>query len=308
MTIPNLIIGGAPKCGTSSVFRWLTDHPETLASSPKETFYLIDTDNPLLNNNRNIHSHGLDGYSHFFDGEASSSTRVFEATTHYLYSRTARDVLARLKPKPDVIFILRQPSDRVYSSFRYTKNNLAQIADHITFSEYLDVIQGRSEQAVDEVFHSHKNAYVAERELDYSRYADYIASWIEALGEDRVHVLLFENLVRDQQAFMIRLAEIIGIDPEFYRDYEYEQKNATIQVRNKTLHRWARRLGHPLPSGPVKRAAKKLYLTLQANTDSDGSQREDQTALRQLDAEFTKANQRLATLCNVDVSLWKRNN
>jgi hypothetical protein len=47
MSLPNLVIAGAPKCGTSSLFYWLADHPQACGSTVKETFYLMDEEHPL---------------------------------------------------------------------------------------------------------------------------------------------------------------------------------------------------------------------------------------------------------------------
>ena len=44
MTFPNLVIAGAPRCGTSSLFRWLADHPNVCTSAATETRYLLDAD------------------------------------------------------------------------------------------------------------------------------------------------------------------------------------------------------------------------------------------------------------------------
>jgi hypothetical protein len=66
MPLPNLIIGGAPKCGTSSLFQWLADHPEVCGSRVKEIFYLMDRDHPLLKAESNFHNHGLCGYESYF--------------------------------------------------------------------------------------------------------------------------------------------------------------------------------------------------------------------------------------------------
>src|SRR5689334_10681741 len=85
LTLPNLVIAGAPKCGTSSLYRWLADHPQAFGSAPKETFYLMDEGHPLLRKGSNFHTRGLAGYAEFFDGRNEEARVIFEATTHYLY-------------------------------------------------------------------------------------------------------------------------------------------------------------------------------------------------------------------------------
>ena len=51
--LPNVIIAGAPKCGTSSLYFWLSAHPEVKASMVKETFFFADEVN-RFNKNANI--------------------------------------------------------------------------------------------------------------------------------------------------------------------------------------------------------------------------------------------------------------
>ncbi len=76
MSLPNVVIVGAPKCGTSSVFAWLADHTEVGSSHVKETFYLMDKGNPLLKPHSNFHEHGLEGYKAYFEDYDSNFYRA----------------------------------------------------------------------------------------------------------------------------------------------------------------------------------------------------------------------------------------
>src|SRR5258707_7798728 len=60
LLLPNLIIAGAPRCATTSLFRWLAAHPDVVVSHTKETRYLIDQGYPLFNKACNFHSLGLE--------------------------------------------------------------------------------------------------------------------------------------------------------------------------------------------------------------------------------------------------------
>ena len=73
--LPNTIVAGAPKCGTTSVFRYLADHPEVCASNVKETRFLIDPGYPLFDAAANFSIHGLGGYERFFDAGRAASAR-----------------------------------------------------------------------------------------------------------------------------------------------------------------------------------------------------------------------------------------
>ena len=108
MTLPNLVIAGAPKCGTTSLFRWLADHPQVATSNVKETFFLMDRGHSMARKESNYHQHGLAAYESFFATCPADCSIVLEATTHYLYQETALDVLSTLPSEPQIIFVLRE--------------------------------------------------------------------------------------------------------------------------------------------------------------------------------------------------------
>src|ERR1044072_6556741 len=145
MSLPNLIIAGAPKCGTSSLFSWLAAHPPPYGSQLKETFYLMDEGHPLRRKESKYQPLGLDGYQGCFSDCSEHHRIIFEATTHYLYQQTALEVLSKLNPRPQIVVLLRKPSERVYSSFQYSKNNLANVRRELTFSRFVDELQQNSD-------------------------------------------------------------------------------------------------------------------------------------------------------------------
>ena len=111
---PNIILAGAPKCGTTSVFDYLNGHPEICASSVKETYYLMDEDYSLAGE-YNIHEHGLKGYEHYFSHCRSAAGKLrLEATPDYLYQMTPLKEIPKWPETPKLFFGLRKPEDRVY--------------------------------------------------------------------------------------------------------------------------------------------------------------------------------------------------
>ncbi len=305
MSLPNLIIAGAPKCGTSSLYSWLSDHPEAYGSTPKETFYLMDRGHPLLRRGSNFHEHGLEGYVTFFNNCSESHKVIFEATTHYIYQRTAIEVLSAFPALPRILFVLRKPSERVYSSFQYTKNNLANIRRDISFSEFVRLARRDRDGSIIKEY-AGESAYVLANDLKYSRYIEYISLWRERFGSGRVEVLLFEEMKENPLAFMKKLATMLGIDPAFYDGYDFAVQNETLSLRYLPLHRHVRRLQGLLPQGSLKGLLKGVYLKAQAGTGQarNGKTREDRAALAELEQEFRPFNQRLANEFGLDLSAW----
>jgi len=298
-TVPNTVIAGAPKCGTTTVFNWLRDHPEVGGSSVKETFYCMDEESPLLDPAFNYHTHGLKGYRSFFTGCPPGCRVVVEATSHYLYQQTALEVLAGLDPPPKVIFVLRKPSARVWSSYQFTRNVLVQMGLTVSFSRLIEQI--RAGESLEHLCHP-VAAHVLRNDLKYSCYVDYLDQWRLRLPADRLHLFLLEEIDSDPRRFSEELARLVGIDPTFYRTYDFPAANRTYHLKNLSLHRLSRRLGSLIPRSSLRSAIKRLYFSMQSGRAEMTSA--DRQALDALDLFFDPFNQRLADTFDIDLSCW----
>jgi len=300
MTFPNLVIAGAPKCGTTSLFAWLADHPEVCASRVKETRYLLDRGDPDFEAASNYHDHGLAGYEPHFAECSDSAKIVLEATTLYLYHQTALEVLSGLEPRPQIVFLLRKPAERVYSYYQFARNDRAILDPGITFRRFVEMARAG-------------DSYLAGRghtteALAYSRYADYVEKWLAAFPGSEVHLLLFEDLKRDPRSFMQGVADRLGISPEFYDGYAFRRRNPSYRVRWHRLHGVRRELGRILPPGPrrmLKKATQPFYSRINVLRGGQARSDDDQAVLEALDAEFAPHNERLARATGLDLAAWR---
>lgn len=304
MRYPNLVIAGAPKCGTSSVFTWLAAHPEVCGSIVKETFYLMDEGHPLRRKNSNFQEQGLAGYESFFRKSLPHHRIVFEATTHYLYQQTALEVLSQLEPMPQIVFLLRKPSERVYSSFQYSKNNLANVHRDLSFAQFISEVMSRPDSALISEY-AGDSAFVLQRDIEYSRYIEHISRWIERFGRERIQTYLFEDMKRDPRAFMRTLARRLGIAVEFYDRYDFPVRNETVAVRNTSLHRRVKKLNSAIPRFPMRKFLKDAYIRAQSNGNGKIKSAEDQQTLNELERYFVPLNQQLARDLELDLSAWR---
>lgn len=302
--LPNVVIVGAPKCGTSSLFYWLADHPEVATSSVKETFYLVDR-GPLARLGANFHDGGLDGYRSYFRHCDSNCRTVLEATVYYMYQNTARQVLASLDPLPQIVFMLRKPSSRIYSSYQYTKNNIAGLDKQVSFVELLDKLdRGQFDRVSDQVT-SASYAYMLKNLIRHSEYVGVISDWVSTFGKNNVHLFLFEQMKADSRNFMKQVCQRLGISPEFYQTYEFEARNPTVHLRNQFLYRQLRRITWMIPRGRTKDVLRKAYLAMQDDARGEDIAPEDQRMLGKLDEYFGPYNRRLASTCSLDLSMWE---
>ena len=298
--LPNVVIAGAPKCGTTSLFAWLAAHPEVCGSNVKEPCYLLDSEDPLFKVKSNFRDHGLDGYRSYFDGCRGMGAKVvLEATPVYIYQRTAPEVLAGFDPVPQIVFLFRRPSDRVYSHFTFLRNSHARIDSDLGFGDFVELVSTGDERVPK---YGHAKDVIA-----HSRYVEYLPAWLDRFPASHIHYFLFEELRRDHRGFACAVAERLGIDPSFYDSYAFPRKNRTIRIRNQWVHRARRGIGARLPVTTRKRlkaATAGAYALVNVDRSPIRRTSEEEQVLAALDQEFEPYNQRLAEVTGLDLSAW----
>lgn len=108
---------GAPKCGTTSLARWLADHPQIYFSPIKEPhFYCTDLKFRNVCNKR--------AYDKLFAKAPSSAVMLGEASTWYLFSQEAIPNILRAHPNAKFIVMTRDPVEMAISLFFHNRNKL----------------------------------------------------------------------------------------------------------------------------------------------------------------------------------------
>lgn len=293
--LPNFIIAGAPRCGTSAAFAYLAAHPGTAGSSVKEVQYFFDRDSVLFHPEANVLDHGLERYRRFFrDGLAArpDARVVMEATPGYLYSRVALEHVPDLPTRPKVLFILRDPPAQLYSSYLYSLGQAANLGPDVSFREF--AFGSPRMAASGNEFH--RNA------LAFTRYADFLPGWRDRLGPERMRILTFEDLNRNRARRFAELADWLGLDPAFYDSFGFERVNASVKVKSRLIQRAARIAGRVLPGG-ARDLAKGLYTRVNLEAAETQPAAPDEV-LAEVAAATAEATGRLAEEFGVDVSAW----
>ncbi len=298
--IPNLVIAGAPKCGSTSLFSYLEGHPSVCAANEQETRFLIDPGYPLYNPNYNFANLGLAGYDQFFtDFNETQHKVLMECTPDYLYQELALTTLSALQPKPHIVFILRKPSRRIYSLYQFAQNNMGSLGQNISFNEFLQMVRSGSIPS--------EKAILANT-LEHSNYAQYLKRWIDAFGKQRITIIIFEELVKDPKGALQPLVTKLGLDAEFYETYSFEQKNISIQVKNQKIFQLVRTLKKMVPNLstalPILKHLKALYHRFVISKKKRDLSAEERKLLDELDEEFSPLNIELSNLTGSDFSPW----
>jgi hypothetical protein len=109
---PTLFICGAPRSGTTSLYRYLRQHPDVCMSQRKETGVFLEN-----------YDKGLEwlaeNYLTHYDGESV----VGEATTGHMQHPPSARRMAEAIPETRLIFILRDPVERIFSHYRFHRQS-----------------------------------------------------------------------------------------------------------------------------------------------------------------------------------------
>ncbi len=206
--MPDLFIVGAPKSGTTSLYEWLRPHPEVFMTPVKEPcFYSRDLAQDRSGNFLRYDS-DRDKYLALFD-EAGDAKRVGEASTRYLFSKDAAELIALDQPAARIVAVLRNPVDMIASLHAH---KLAGGTEDL--ADFEEALAAEDDRHAGHRIPRDSNPMLATYR-DRARFGEQMARWMDAFGRDQVHVILFEEMVRDPGAHFRRLLEFLEVDPTY---------------------------------------------------------------------------------------------
>jgi len=147
LQMPDFLIIGAQKCGTTSLYRYLIQHPQIEPAIKKEIHYFD------LNYNKPIQ-----WYLNQFPALKTQSDRITgEATPYYIFHPHAPYRIKEHMPDAKIIVLLRNPVDRAYSHYHYA---VERYGETLSFEEALDI---ENERLAGEMEKFQKNPYYKSR-------------------------------------------------------------------------------------------------------------------------------------------------
>jgi hypothetical protein len=243
--LPNFIVIGAAKAGTTALYWYLSEHPEIFMSPLKETNYfaygLDDRGQPL---------YGVPGVHQFpiktlkeYEGlfaDAGNAVAVGEASPIYLECPQAAGRIRDVLPGARIICCLRDPVDRAYSDYQmYLRSR----------SRRLEPARDLTAAAAWTRPDSHW--------MEISRYHGQLSRYYEAFPRTNIHTFLFDDLQRNALAVAQDIYRFLGVDPGFVPDM-----NTPHNVGGMPANRMLERL---FTNPAIKSALAPLVPTRTAN-------------------------------------------
>jgi len=197
--LPDALIIGAMKSGTSSLHYYLTQHPQVIAPLRKEVHYFD------LNLQR-----GESWYRANF-GQAGQAGVNIDSSPYYLFHPLVPQRAHALVPGAKLIVLLRDPVRRAYSHYWHQRN---KGRESLSFEDAVAAEPGRIDRAHEllargEIEHSDAHQYFSY--LARGRYAEQLRRWLQFYPRERLLVLRFEDLVREPLPVLNRTLDWLGL-------------------------------------------------------------------------------------------------
>ncbi len=305
--VPDFIICGAMKSGTSTVHMILDQHPRVFI--PREEVHFFDIDDPLQHpdffffDGENWHYPDMDRrpecywdyYQRYFR-EATPGAMLGEDSTCYLPSRAAPQRIA-LQDKPiKTIICLRDPTRR-------------------SFSNYLHLLQtGRAAHSFEEMIR-----YSPHQVLERSLYKQQIEHWLRFIPRERVYFFILERFIENKETTLREIHDFLGLPYEELPEAALEQHvNRARYPRFIGMQLWLsrvlpgderydRRLAEPVPKKATASWLKRLvhFAHRKVNPHRSISVPEIKPGTKQfLDNYFKRELEGINELTGMDVTRW----
>ena len=220
------IIGGTIKAATTSIFNYLNAHPEICGSKVKETYfysqgYTGETDTDIKK------------YSSYFNPQDETKI-LFEASPNYLaYKENIAPRIKLLNPNTKILFILRNPVQRLYSYFNFAKGKL-QLPQSMSFEAFISVCEKFNSGHV-----TPEQAGIVEthlRALEIGNYGNYLQNFYDEFKSENIKIIFFDDVNKHPLKTLEEICEFIGADATFFKSYTMNKANVTFSARLKAIH------------------------------------------------------------------------
>jgi hypothetical protein len=230
--MPNFLIVGAAKSGTTSLYNYLSIHPDIfMPPTHKEPrFFVAKHFKNLQAYSQKFKEHiqkmtidELFEYESLFS-KARDKTLKGEASVAYLYFyQTAIPNILKYAGDIKIIIILRNPIDRAYSAYSHFKRDLNE---PLSFEEALASEASRIE----------KNYLPLYRYIDQGMYADQVEAYLKNFSN--VHILLFDDLIQNRLESIQRIYKFLNVDAQYIPDNIENIFNESGSPKSKFLQQF----------------------------------------------------------------------
>ena len=239
MTLPNFLIIGAAKSGTTALYHHLSQHPQIYMCPVKEpNFFALEGEKPdfrgpsdleiMRRSNSVSLTTDIEAYRALFRG-VSDETAIGEASTWYLYVPKAPERIQQHIPNAKLIVILRNPVERAYSSFLHlVRGGREPLTD---FAQALREEETRIYDNWEPLWHYKQMGF----------YYVQLRRYYDSFDREQIGVYLYEDFENDPVGVLKDIFRLLNVNEAFVPDVSSRHgmsgvpRNKAVRAMNKFL-------------------------------------------------------------------------
>ena len=227
--IPDFLVIGAKRCGTTSLYQHLPEHP-CISKSPHDNMGFF---------NDNFHL-GVNWYKSFFP---TTFTRkkikskfgnflAFDVTTKYMEEESTANNVYQTKPNMKIIIILRNPVDRAYSQYHLS---VRQTAERRSFEDVVEENMNRLNKESHEHYEIKPKFSVKEDNyLKKGLYALQLRYWLKIFPRENILIVSTEEFESNQQIIYNKIFEFLNISKFEVKNTKKMEKGNYPPMKSET--------------------------------------------------------------------------
>jgi hypothetical protein len=230
-SLPNFIIVGTMKSGTSSLAQELRTHPDIFMPQQELHFFDVDT----------VYQKGLNYYASLFDGW-NAQNAIGEKTPTYSYAPHVAERIARFNPKTKLVWIFREPVSRAYSHYWFF---VSMGKENLSFEKALE--RDTLGQCKDFTM----------RYKDRGIYVSQVKNYLNFFPIDQMLFLKLDDFYKERVGTLTRVCNFLDVDLKFNFSESPKGENITKSPKSVLLQYLAYQLFHK-KGARVLRLIKKI--------------------------------------------------
>lgn len=221
--LPNFLIIGVAKAGTSSLYAYLGQHPQIFVSPARTPNFFGLGEQPLPRYGgpvpqREVVAPTLSAYTALFAGGqgARQYSAVGEGSSFFNFTPRAAARIQHYRPDARLLLLLRQPAERAYSQYLFARRMGWEPAP--TFAAALE----------EEARRTAEDWFPFLRYGESSSYAPTVRAFLDHFPPNQIYIARFEDFVRNTATMMRQIYQFLGVAPDFTPDVSIKRNPAHV--------------------------------------------------------------------------------
>ena len=278
MILPNFLVIGAQKAGTTALTRFLRQHPDVCFSRPKETWFFNER-----------YDKGIEWFAHHFE-HYNRETAIGEGSPNFLPSVKAPKRIYTHIPNVKLFCILRNPIDRAFSQYHF----------------YVYTGKASPGRSFGEVIRDHESDF-GQDIIRQGKYINHLRRYEEVFGEGQLHVHLYDTFRRNPIDVVQSIYGRLGVDSSFtpetsskHNVTEYPTSRSVYHVIRKGWKMIREQSEHYFPQ--ITERLRGQVRSLLFDTKKPEMKERDRSFLQE---QYVESNEALEVYLDTDLSHWK---